>query len=47
MIRDGREMGIIQRYSLENPARWDSDPENVNAKRQDARVPCDAIGERG
>ena len=47
VIRDGREMGIIRRYILENPVRWDFDPENPNAKSQNARVSWDAIGERG
>ena len=46
VIRDGREMGIIRRYILENPVRWDFDPENPNAKSQNARAPWDAIGER-
>ncbi len=46
VIRDGREMGIIQRYILENPAKWDSDPENPDAKSQNARAPWNAIGDR-
>ena len=46
VIRDGREMRIIQRYILENPARWDSDPENTNAKSRDTAAPWEATGKR-
>jgi REP element-mobilizing transposase RayT len=39
VIRNARELEATQRYILENPLRWEFDPENPKAKTPDSRMP--------
>ena len=39
VIRNSRELEVIQNYVGQNPARWEFDPENPNAKRPDQNKP--------
>ena len=45
IVRNGKELDRIRRYIADNPARWDTDQENPEAKGRSRRgVPTGGIG---